>query len=237
MSVNEDSEIEVFKQTGNSSGVNGTKINEKLLSERDCNDHQHGQCGNGVEHQVVESKKTDVVIDEKDPISDDGYGFAATNTTHSGSKEQSSGSTEQDFNEGRQLDQTGSTGRSTKPVKTCVWLDAYATRMNKLLPKNCSLCPDRGQLKVSTLCLSWQNLNPYQYAPVNQILKALVKTIERELSSRRGSRAGGGVPGDGLSDDGSESISPTRMDESCKIDKHKAGEELFRGLFWRVMFD
>ncbi|KAA6360051.1 MAG: hypothetical protein EZS28_044421, partial [Streblomastix strix] len=40
-----DLELEVFKLTRNSSSVNGTKINEKLLSEGDCNDHQYGQCG------------------------------------------------------------------------------------------------------------------------------------------------------------------------------------------------
>jgi hypothetical protein len=37
-----DLELEVFKLTRNSGGVNGAEINEGLLSEGDCNDHQHG---------------------------------------------------------------------------------------------------------------------------------------------------------------------------------------------------
>ncbi|KAA6383966.1 MAG: hypothetical protein EZS28_020509 [Streblomastix strix] len=113
-----DLELEVFKLVRNDSGVNRTKFNEKQLSELDCNDCQHGQCGNGVEHQQKESQMTDLITGEKDPISGDIHGCTATDTTHSGSGEQYSGSNEQDINEGGLLDQTESTKRSTIPVRT-----------------------------------------------------------------------------------------------------------------------
>ncbi|KAA6373630.1 MAG: hypothetical protein EZS28_030841 [Streblomastix strix] len=66
--VEQDLELEVFKLTKNNRSAKVTKINEKLLSERDCNGCQHGQCGNGVEHQEIESEKADIVIAEKDPL-------------------------------------------------------------------------------------------------------------------------------------------------------------------------
>ncbi|KAA6384392.1 MAG: hypothetical protein EZS28_020080 [Streblomastix strix] len=97
-------------------GVNGAKINHKLLSEEDCNDHQQGQCNYGMEHQDVESEETDVAIGKKDPISDNGYGYIVTDSTRSWSGEQSSGSTEQDVNEGGLLDQTRNSRQSPNPV-------------------------------------------------------------------------------------------------------------------------
>jgi hypothetical protein len=42
----------------------------------------------------MESEETDVVIGKKDPILGNGYGYTATDTAHSGSGEQPSGSTE-----------------------------------------------------------------------------------------------------------------------------------------------
>ncbi|KAA6368128.1 MAG: hypothetical protein EZS28_036346 [Streblomastix strix] len=75
---------------GGNCSVNGTKINEKLLSEGDCNDRQHGQNGNEVEYQEMQSEKIDVVIGKKDPVSNEGHGRITTETTHSWNGEQSS---------------------------------------------------------------------------------------------------------------------------------------------------
>ncbi|KAA6368906.1 MAG: hypothetical protein EZS28_035568 [Streblomastix strix] len=159
--VEQDLELEVFKLTRNSSSVNGTKINEKLLSEGDCNDHQHGQCGNGVEYQEMESQETDVVIGKKDLVSGNGYGYTVTYTTHSGNGEQSSGSTEQDINEGGLLDQTRSTKRSTKPVRT-------SYMVGRLCDKN-----EQTIAKVLQLVFRQRSIQ------INQILKALAK-VERD---------------------------------------------------------
>ncbi|KAA6372320.1 MAG: hypothetical protein EZS28_032152, partial [Streblomastix strix] len=52
-----DLEHEVIKLMRNSSSANGTKINEKILSELDFNDRQQGQRGNGVVHQEMESQR------------------------------------------------------------------------------------------------------------------------------------------------------------------------------------
>ncbi|KAA6383789.1 MAG: hypothetical protein EZS28_020686, partial [Streblomastix strix] len=116
---------EQIEEEGGNEEIESQLINKKIYdvtswakdAKGDCNVRQHGQCGNGVEHQEMESQKTDVIIGEKDPVAGDGQGHTAANTTHSGSGEQSSGSTEYDVNERRLLDQTGSNKRCTKPVR------------------------------------------------------------------------------------------------------------------------
>ncbi|KAA6364646.1 MAG: hypothetical protein EZS28_039827, partial [Streblomastix strix] len=254
-----DLELEVFTLAGNSSGVDGIKVNEKLLPERDCNDSQHGQCGIGVEHQEMESEETDIVIAEKDPGASDGHGRVVTDTTHSGGGEQSSGSTEQNVNERGLLDQIGGIKRSAKPVRTSCMVGCLRDKNEQTIAKVLQLVSRQRSIQSQRAEHELVEPKPVPTSSSQPDTQGtsesregqstsdnyssglersgLVKPIERDESGGGGSGASGGVSGEKSIDGQSESVSPIRKDESGKGDKHAAGEELFRRMAGRVGLD
>jgi hypothetical protein len=48
-----------------------------------------------------------------------------------------------------------------------VWLDAFATRINKRLNAYCSLLPDKGAFEVNAYRVDWKITKPYLHPPIN----------------------------------------------------------------------
>ncbi|KAA6370934.1 MAG: hypothetical protein EZS28_033542 [Streblomastix strix] len=77
-----------------------------------------------MKHQEVDIQKTDVEIEEKDPVSGDGHKHIATVTTHSGSEDQPNGLTEYNVNEGGLLYQIERVN-DCQDIATCVQTERH----------------------------------------------------------------------------------------------------------------
>ncbi|KAA6353118.1 MAG: hypothetical protein EZS28_051355, partial [Streblomastix strix] len=207
----------------------------------------------------MENQKTDIEIGEKDPISGNGYGYTVTDTRHSESGKQAGGSIVQDINKIRLLDQTGSTRRSTKPVRTSYMIGCLCDKNEQTIAKVLqlvfrqrsiqsqrtehelvqprSLLISTSQLDSQGTSESREGQSTSENCSTGLERSGLVKAVERDESGGGGSGASRGVSGEESSDGGSESISPARRDENCKSDKHAAGEELFKQLVGRIGLD
>ncbi|KAA6314043.1 MAG: hypothetical protein EZS28_055652 [Streblomastix strix] len=116
--------------------------------------------------------------------------------------------------------------------------------MNKRLRNYRSFCPVRGSYKVIALSLNLEGQGKGRnlWSTIDNRSIGLggvdvIKSVERYESRGRGSQTSGGMFGEESSKSGSESISPTKNDESDKDDKLTTGNQLVRRVVGRVGLD
>ncbi|KAA6374886.1 MAG: hypothetical protein EZS28_029589 [Streblomastix strix] len=140
-------------------------------------------------------------------------------------------STDQDVNDGGLLDQTGSTKRSCKPVRTSCMVGRIRDKNELTIAK---------VLQLVSRQMSLQNQRTEHELIYPKFL--VTSTIQFESSFTDeiwgdGSKASRGVSGEESSDGGSESTNPTRDDETSYEYKRSVGEELFKRMARRVGLD